>query len=180
MVDIVEGRMCGDCTVCCVVPPIDSPAFKKPSGILCRHCAETEGCRIHASRPEVCRDFFCGWRSLSLFDDRWRPDRCGLLIASETQDIPAPFARRVGLKVIAFRSEADLLQPFVIDMLAGLVFAEAPVFLSVPGPPNHFFAKTLLNPGLREPAARRDGETMRERLVEAYRGLAEGPFEAVL
>jgi hypothetical protein len=176
---MVPNRSCGGCVVCCIVPPVKSPDFSKTSGTPCLHCVETFGCAIHASRPQVCRDWLCGWRSLPFLDDRWRPDNCGLLIVPEEDDIPVRFERRVGLNIVVFRSGADLDRQFVIEMLAGLVFGKVPTFLSAPGPPSFHFAKGLLNPLIEQAAEDQDGAKIRSTVLSLHDHLTRGSFEPV-
>src|SRR5438876_465913 len=56
---ILSGRKCGRCTLCCKVPPIKE--LDKPHDQWCQHCDASRGCRIYADRPEVCREFYCGY-----------------------------------------------------------------------------------------------------------------------
>jgi hypothetical protein len=161
------------------VPPVKSPDFRKTAGIPCEHCVRGGGCAIYDRRPQVCRDWMCGWRSLPFLDDRWRPDICGLLVIPEDEGIPSTFERRTGIGIVAFRSAKDLEQPFVIEMLAGLVFARTPVFLSVPGPPGFHFARALLNPAIERAAEVRDGAKIRSEVLSMYERLSLGPFEMV-
>ncbi|MBI1360899.1 MAG: hypothetical protein GC155_11530 [Alphaproteobacteria bacterium] len=173
---MVPGRSCDGCVVCCVVPPVKSPEFSKTSGVACQHCDTAAGCAIYATRPNVCREFLCGWRSLPFLDDRWKPEACGLLVLPDKNDIPLDFERRVGLAIIAFRARGDLQHRFVVEMLAGLVAGKAPVFLSVPGPPGFDFAKTLLNPLLDQAVEARDGQRIEAVLTSTYDRLAGGSF----
>src|SRR5262249_20266528 len=94
--ELVPGRECGDCTVCCTVPTIDQPGIQKPAGATCRHC--DHGCRIHATRPEVCRVYFCAWRQMEIFSDDWRPDRSGVFSELET-DVPDYLMASVGISL---------------------------------------------------------------------------------
>ena len=82
------GRECGACTVCCIVPGIDTREIQKRTGAVCRHCSGG-GCAIYEARPKACREFFCAWMQ----DDRlgpaplgpeWRPDLSGVLAQSIT------------------------------------------------------------------------------------------------
>jgi hypothetical protein len=173
-------RSCGSCTVCCIVPPVKSPSFSKQSNTRCEHCIESAGCGIYPVRPQVCRDWLCGWRSLPFLDDRWRPDRCGLLIVPEEEHVPPEFQRRQGLNFTAFRERGDLEQAFVIEMIAGLVHDGVPAFLSVPGPPGFHPGMTLLNRLVDRAAKERDGGKIRSGLLSAYDSLKRGEFEPVV
>ena len=72
--ELVPGRECGSCNVCCHQPLINAPGIQKPPGVLCSHWARDVGCTIYAERPGVCRGHLCGWRTLGRFDESWRPD----------------------------------------------------------------------------------------------------------
>jgi len=177
---LVPGRDCGGCTVCCRVPPVDSDDFQKQSGVLCHHCHEGEGCGIHATRPVVCRDWYCGWRVLPNLGDEWRPDRSEILIVPEYEDIPGAFVERPGLKFVITGSHSAALQPRFIKYVAALVDADIPVFLSLPGPPGYFFAKAFLNFRLKDAALRRDGRAILAVLQDILRVLPLGGFEKVV
>ncbi len=77
---VLADRACGDCVACCTVLTVDTPDFKKPAGISCKHLA-SRGCGIHAVRPHICRTWFCAWRRMADMPDEARPDRSGLLVS---------------------------------------------------------------------------------------------------
>ena len=80
---VIEGRSCGTCSICCKVMQVDE--LEKPQGVWCRHCTPGRGgCSIHATRPAVCRDFFCGWLISSALGAEWQPSTCKMLINFET------------------------------------------------------------------------------------------------
>jgi hypothetical protein len=59
--------------------------FEKPQGVWCRHCAPGHGgCMIHATRPAVCRDFFCGWLVGPNLGPEWRPLVCKMILFFDT------------------------------------------------------------------------------------------------
>ncbi|MFC5423211.1 hypothetical protein ACFPOB_27060 [Bosea eneae] len=90
---LVPGRDCGDCVACCEVLRIVDPEVGKPAGVMCRHNTGS-GCGIHATRPEICRRWFCLWRRIDAMPDDARPDRCGVIFCLEgEEDHPNPFAR---------------------------------------------------------------------------------------
>lgn len=84
--DMVPGRDCGSCTVCCSVLTVDTPEFKKLQGVTCLHCLPDQGCAIYLTRFPVCRTWFCQWRRYAWLDDSWRPDRSRFLLLRETDD----------------------------------------------------------------------------------------------
>jgi hypothetical protein len=69
--DIVPGRSCANCTVCCTVLGI--PELEKPKGIECAHCDTGRGCTIYARRPEPCADFYCSYLLSPALGDEWKP-----------------------------------------------------------------------------------------------------------
>jgi hypothetical protein len=76
--NIVAGRSCGTCTLCCRLPDID--LFEKPANAWCRHCVEDKGCSIYADRPSVCRDFLCSWMTDEALGEAWEPSRSHMMI----------------------------------------------------------------------------------------------------
>ena len=175
----LENSSCGGCTVCCVVPPIRSPQFSKTSGVSCIHRRSGEDCSIHASRPEVCRSWYCGFRTLEFLNEEWRPDKSGLLVIPDEESIPLKFSKRQGLKILAFRKADDLIVPFAVDMIAGLVFGGVPTFVAVPGPVGHHGAKALVNDELFAAADRRDRKFIQNYLLNLYDLLRNGDFDRV-
>jgi hypothetical protein len=76
----VPGRSCGSCTLCCKVFAV--PDFDKPRSVLCRHCVAEQGCSIHATRPAICRGFFCNWLLVDSLGPEWQPERSKLVLQS--------------------------------------------------------------------------------------------------
>src|SRR5690349_15196843 len=101
---LVEGRSCGTCTVCCYTLPIDTPEFQKMPGAVCKNCAG-RGCGIYETRPNPCRGFYCGWWMIPQLDDEWRPDRSGILITPQFDEIPAEFELREGIEFLLVGGE---------------------------------------------------------------------------
>ena len=69
--DIVPGRSCANCTVCCTALGI--PELEKPKGVDCRFCDTGRGCTIYARRPEPCVDFYCSYLLSPALGDEWKP-----------------------------------------------------------------------------------------------------------
>jgi hypothetical protein len=177
--DLVQGRDCGGCTLCCRVPPVDTPEFQKQAGVLCQHCEPEVGCAIHATRPPVCRGWFCGWRRLPLLDDSWRPDRCGVLVVLGADETPVTLSLYKSTKFIVTDDGAWIATPGFLSYVAGLVHAGVATYLAVPGPAEHHALKALLNARLDGPVHRRDGHAIATILNEILADLREGPFEPV-
>ncbi len=78
---LTMGRSCGDCRVCCKLP--DIPELNKPRDSWCPSISKSKakgcgGCGRYETRPQVCRDFSCGWLS-GLGEEQDRPDKLGVL-----------------------------------------------------------------------------------------------------
>ncbi|MDH4440840.1 MAG: hypothetical protein QE284_10695 [Rhizobium sp.] len=74
---LIEGRSCGTCSLCCILPDIDE--LDKPANVVCRHCAVGDGCVAYATRPATCRDFFCLWRTDDSWGAHWDPAVSGMM-----------------------------------------------------------------------------------------------------
>jgi hypothetical protein len=75
---LVPGRACGTCMMCCKVPYIQE--FEKPPGVWCRHAATGKGCVIYADRPASCRAFYCLWMQDARFGPEWKPDKAKFVV----------------------------------------------------------------------------------------------------
>lgn len=69
--EIVPGRSCEACTLCCKV--IGIPALAKPQGHDCPHCDIGRGCTIYQRRPAVCADFYCSFLLSPALGEEWKP-----------------------------------------------------------------------------------------------------------
>ena len=69
--DVVPGRSCEGCTLCCKVLAIAELA--KPQGQECVHCDTGHGCRIYDRRPEPCREFYCSFLLSPALGEEWKP-----------------------------------------------------------------------------------------------------------
>jgi hypothetical protein len=78
--EIVPGRACGSCLMCCKAFPVLELA--KPAGRWCTHAKAGKGCGIHDARPETCRTFFCVWMRNPTLGDEWKPDRAKFVMSS--------------------------------------------------------------------------------------------------
>ena len=56
----IEGRDCGGCTLCCHLLSVYQ--LHKRAGENCVHQGR-DGCGTYNSRPDICQQFFCHWRS---------------------------------------------------------------------------------------------------------------------
>jgi hypothetical protein len=134
MPGLVPNRDCGKCTVCCTHFAIDEPDFQKMPGTTCGHCRTGHGCQIYERRPDSCSGFFCGWRVFRELDDKWRPDKSGviLLIQMTGHFVPA------GYQTPAFQfliyERRDIVTPQFVNYTMHLVGRRFPVHLAMRGP----------------------------------------------
>ena len=170
--DLVAGRDCDGCTVCCSALAIDTPELRKPAGVTCADCLPGQGCGIYETRPPVCRAWFCGWRALDWVGEAMRPDRCDVLVYMTEEALPAGYDRDIGLE-FSILSPAGLQAEGLIDALCRSVRMGLPTFLNVPGhdpagPPGRRGARVLLNnPAAGAPTA----EAMRHDVTHFYADL---------
>lgn len=117
----LTSRTCGTCTFCCHLPDIET--LDKPANTLCRHCIEEKGCTIYGTRPKLCRDFLCLWRTSDMLGPEWQPQTAGMMIYRQGQQTtvlvdparPDAFSREPyasGLRQMA--AEAEPLGGYVI------------------------------------------------------------------
>jgi len=158
---MVPARECGNCTACCTVLPIRTAELQKTSHVLCVHCRESEGCQIYATRPQVCRDYYCGWRLLPGLPENWRPDLSGIFVdrvrfrPDALDEIPAEYSREFMLQLLLLKREA-IEDPLLPEVVGAFVDVKIPVFLGVCGPPGFQNALVFLNPFAKPAVARRD------------------------
>ena len=175
---IIPTRACGGCTVCCTALPVDAPQLRKQAGVDCPQCQVGEGCQIYASRPPVCAEFFCSWRALPKLSDDWRPDRSGVMVTFDDQDIPPGYAIRPAFKLVITQDTVKIDADAFAGYVAGLVEAKIPVFLSLRGPPGHHSAKVFLNDRLTWPVSTRDRGAILAALEAVFAILQSGTFDS--
>jgi hypothetical protein len=176
--DLVSGRNCGTCTVCCKILKIDVPELKKLSDLLCLNCTAV-GCKIYENRPSVCAEYHCGWKILRHLGDDWRPDRCGVLIGivEGDQAIPAGF-RQVALKFDVVDSPSVLCWEPLIRFIGSEIERGRPVFLGTPAPVGYERRKVFLNHMMAEAVAAHDLAAMIDGLGQAFQiGLSDAMNE---
>lgn len=106
--EILPGRACDGCTLCCKVMSITELA--KPQGAWCRHCAIGSGCKIYDERPHECRHFYCGYLTWPMAEDHWRPAKSKMVIVSELG------GTRVGVHVDPGKPMAWRDEPYYSDL----------------------------------------------------------------
>jgi hypothetical protein len=105
MAQIVEGRGCKDCTLCCKLLGIAE--LEKPRATWCTHCEVKAGCKIHGAHPAECRDFYCGYLTNAALDERWAPTRSKMVLAYD--EVHAP---RLSVHVDPARPDAWRKEPY--------------------------------------------------------------------
>ena len=166
---LVPGRSCGDCTVCCTVMAIDKPEIQKEAGVTCRHCAG--GCAIYDTRPQLCRDYHCGWRQLAMLDESWRPDRSGVFVELE------PVEGQTGLSLVLVGNPLKTVrQPWFIEFVATGIRGDVPLELGIPGPPGRQGASLRLNTHDMLAAANHSRAAVKQILEQELKLLASFDF----
>jgi hypothetical protein len=84
---IVSGRSCGTCTLCCKVTGVTE--LEKPPGVWCPHCDRAKGCTIYESRPTDCRTFFCHWMLEPGLGPDWKPERAKFALLTSASGMTA-------------------------------------------------------------------------------------------
>jgi hypothetical protein len=181
---MVPLRECGNCTACCTVLPIRTAELQKTSHVLCVHCRASEGCQIYATRPQVCRDYYCGWRLLPGLPENWRPDLSGIFVdrvrftANAIDEIPAEYNREFMLQLLLLKSEA-IEDPLLPEVVGAFIDVKIPVFLGICGPPGFQNALVFLNPFAQPAVTRRDRNAVMAVLHKAAALAATHEFEPI-
>jgi len=164
---LIEGRQCGTCDVCCVTLTIDDPRLKKVQGYRCPHLKPSQGCSIYETRPQTCRNFYCGWRQLKWVRESLRPDRSGVLVEL-AGEIDPDGTRRLGV-AFTLLNRAALKAEGLAETVAAAVSAQVPVFLTIPGPPGYTSARAKINAYLEHAVAAKDKSAVLTLLAQAQR-----------
>lgn len=179
---VVNGRQCGACTICCKILAINAKELKKTASVLCQHCDEGRGCRIYATRPEVCRGFYCEWRLNPLIPATWRPDKSGIFIERIAQEnieeIAEGYAGDYAISFMLLRPDA-VERPALIETIAEYIDRRIATFLTIPGPAGHLPAQMFLNEFMEAAVAKRDFTGMMIILRQALATLSVQEFERV-
>lgn len=163
---LVAGRECGPCNVCCVALTIHDPALEKPQGYRCPNTLPNKGCAIYDTRPGTCRTFHCGWRHLRWVRDTLRPDLSGVLIRF-LNAVAADGTTQPGI-IVTLLERSALKAPGLAESVAAAVSAGVPVYLEVPGPPGYTSGRARINEALGDAIYTRDKEAVLQVLRRAY------------
>jgi hypothetical protein len=153
-----------------VVLNIDSKEFQKFPGVACSYLRQGKGCAIHATVFPTCRHYYCGWRYLSRLGDDWRPDKSGVLVDFQTEELPPAYAGRTAVRLMIVGPLETMFERRFLEVTRSLIASGTPVILAVPGPPKHFPASVFLNDLLKD--AVKNGDFARVERV--FRDLAAG------
>jgi hypothetical protein len=142
---LVAGRDCGTCTVCCTWPTINKPEIQKKSGATCRHCTSA-GCGVYETRYPICREYFCAWRTVEIFDEEWRPDRSGVMPYVETEGISDDFDLSTGIGLMLVGNPLKIVrQKWFQDFVVTGVMNSVSIFVSLRGPRGYQAATVSMN-----------------------------------
>ncbi len=174
---LVPNRSCGSCTACCKELAITDPALEKMPGVMCGNCTEGQGCSIYETRPSVCRDYHCLWRSLPNMDDNWRPDKSGVMFVPH--DVPAGYPGPFAVNIVLIGSHDIVDHDHFAGMVAGFIDSGTATYLDLPGGPGMLGRNLLLNAGLFAAIAARDLPAVKKGLRAAYEALQSRAPEPV-
>jgi len=175
MTNLVPGRECGECTICCRALQIDEPELQKHAAVVCPNCV-SGGCGIYQTRPKVCREFYCGWRAMEWLDDEWRPDKSGVLIVGLSDEVPEAYRNKSGVQLVIGYPKAIYKKDFAITV-AKWVANRVPVFLAIPVPVGFQPRAVFLNPKLEDAVARDDLDAFMDVMQDMLRALASQEFQ---
>jgi hypothetical protein len=171
----VSEKQCGACSVCCKELMLDLAGSLKLAGVMCPHAAPPFGCGIYATRPEVCRAYFCGWHHLPSLGEEWRPDQSEVLISFRSG--PAPDGKKDGIEFMLTGARAKISWLPLVEYIATLIVDNDPVYLSLPGEPGYQSPWVYLNDiaPLTDAIARRDFAATTAALTQALQVCSDYP-----
>jgi len=174
---LVPGRECGDCTACCIHLAIIEDAMNKLPGVTCQHCSVNEGCDIYEARPNVCRNYYCMWRSFDNMDEAWRPDRSGIIIVDHA--VPAGYPAKSGVNLVVTDGPDVLKTDKFASMAAGFIASGTATFLDLPAGPGLLSRNSMLNEALAPAIARRDLAMVKALIWQCYEALKATPTRQI-
>jgi Fe-S-cluster containining protein len=122
---LIAGRDCGPCNVCCVALTIDDPELQKPHGYRCRNTQRDHSCAIYEKRPQTCRTFQCSWRQLKWIRETMRPDMSGVLVRMHREISRQTGEERMGVIFMLLTKKA-LKAEGLAESVAAAIAAEIP------------------------------------------------------
>lgn len=169
--DLVPGRECGGCTVCCTELHINTPGLKKLAGVRCPNLQDDRLCAVYETRPGTCSDFECGWRVMAALGDHWRPDRAGIVLIPKTRDNPPGYRANSGVQIMLLRRDA-LQNAELPGLIAQWVEARVPLFLTVAAPVGFIAPSAFLNAIVAGAVRGRDRAALTAALEDTVKTLA--------
>jgi hypothetical protein len=166
---VIADRSCGPCNVCCIVPAINDPALRKAPGCRCHNAQPGGACGIYETRPETCRNFFCGWRRFAWVSDALRPDLSGVYIWLSKDRTLATGAHDAAV-VVTLLDERSLAAEGLAGAVIAAIEAGFATYLMIPGPPGHPSCGMFLNEVLN--ASRRNNKQILLRCLTQLRSRA--------
>jgi len=168
--ELVPGRECGGCTVCCTELHINAAALKKLAGVRCPNLRDDCLCAIYQTRPRTCSDFECGWRVMAALGDHWRPDRCGIVLIPKTKGNPPGYRGDAGVQIM-IRDRSALHNDELPGLIAAWVGARVPLFLTLAAPVGYLARSAFLNAAAEEIVKRQDRAGLIKLLDDMVDGL---------
>ncbi len=162
----IPDRQCGACTACCEFAPIKHERLHKPTNLLCPHCSEHIGCQVYDIRPDVCRDWNCGWKILPSIPTDWSPDRSGLVFRVED-------LRESEITVTILDESRALLSDEFASLIVQWIDEGMRVFFQTLGPARHYPTHVFMNPVLSGATRARDVAATRLAFRSVLAALAE-------
>jgi hypothetical protein len=134
----IDGRTCGECTACCHVKSV--PELGKPTQRACAHLCRS-GCAVYAQRPTSCREYACLWRQGFLAaEERWRPDRLGVLVDYQPFASVPGTIRLVVWEVVPGAMGSDDVRRMIDDLLRTYPSIKAVAWCAAGETAHHDFA----------------------------------------
>jgi hypothetical protein len=116
---------------------------------------------------------------LTAFGEDWRPDKSGVLIDFQTDELPDAYPKRPGIRFMIVGPVETMFRRSFLEAVRSLLVAEVPVVLAVPGPPKHFPAKVFLNDLLKDHVRAGDFARIEAVFRELAAGLSAHRFNPV-
>lgn len=163
--DLVPGRECGECTVCCTELHINTPGLKKLARVRCQNLRDDGCCSIYATRYAVCREFHCGWRVMEKLSDSWRPDRSGIVLIAKTKNTPPGYLPGSGVEIMLLQRCA-LYNAELPGLIAAWVKGRVPVSLTIASPIGYMARTAFVNEMVEDIVRRQDRSGLIKALEE--------------
>lgn len=159
--NLVPDRKCGKCTECCISLKIDDDELKKDAGCVCPHLIINKGCGIYSDRPDVCKNWHCGWRILDQLGPDFRPDRIKIIIRIDEHHGSLAFTLQpIGPAIAA------LTQKKVLSFIGSTIESGLPLFISIPTTPGFCSCRMQINEILKDAISTHHFPTVRQAMKD--------------